>query len=155
MILRLTSKDTLCYLDFFGANLSAFVVAFAAPRAMWLIHNLQALQHVFDAAIKDVPVRSDNGCWTHIWRIFFLVDGAGGDAAGAHYAFYVVIKLEALLNGLQVFFALFRFSETYATRWVHRFFSLKKRFHIHHQILYDLGKRLAVQLGFPCRHRSL
>ena len=98
----------LCYLDFFGANLSAFVVAFAAPRAMRLIHNLQALQRVFDAAIKNVPVRSDNRRWTYIRRVFFLVDWAGGDAASAHYAFYVIIKLETLLNGLQVLFALFR-----------------------------------------------
>ncbi len=59
---------------------------------MRLIHDLQAFKHVFDAAVKNVSVRAYDGGWTHVGGVFFLADWAGGDAAGAHDAFYVIVK---------------------------------------------------------------
>ena len=100
-------QNMFCYLDSFGANHRASVVGFAAPCTMRLIHNLQAFQHVFDAAVKNVSVRPDDGGWTNISWVFFLADWAGGDATGAHDAFYVIVKLRTLLNRLPMFFAFF------------------------------------------------
>ena len=41
---------------------------------------------------------------SNVGGVFFLADGAGGDAAGTHDAFDVVIELGAFFEGLQVFF---------------------------------------------------
>jgi len=42
------------YRNFFWANPSALKIIFAAPRAMWLIHNLQTFYGIFDSMLKTL-----------------------------------------------------------------------------------------------------